>query len=166
MSDSTAIVKGQLKGVDPQILLARYLANERSDAIAADYGVTRRALAKHLLTHAEDDWKMAQVSKAIVRKEEAEEMLEEILASMPDMLERNTRELAVARARVCEQILRSAQWELERVCDRVYGRKDHLTVEKTGEDFAERLRRARERVVEGISTRISELPVTESEQAP
>lgn len=53
--------------------------------------------------------------------------------------------LSLARAR--EQ-LRSAQWDLERVFSRIFGPKQELTIELTG-DLGERLRRARERVIEG-----------------
>ena len=96
-----------LKDVDPKDILERFLAEESGEQIARSYGVTRAALSLFMLKHAEQDWKDAQLTKAIVRKEKAE-----------DLMDRADNPLDLTRAR--EQ-LRSAQWELERVCRRIYG---------------------------------------------
>lgn len=96
-----------LKDVDPKDILERYLAEESSDKIAQTYGVTRAALSLFMLKHAEDDWKDAQLTKALIRKERAE-----------DLMDRADNPLDLTRAR--EQ-LRGAQWELERVYRRIYG---------------------------------------------
>lgn len=98
---------GNLAGVDPLTLLKRYLSDESTEAIAASYSVTRQALSKFLLSNAEADWKDAQVARAIARKEKAEDGLE--AAEDP---------LALAKAR---ELLKAAQWDLERVCRRIYG---------------------------------------------
>ena len=75
--------KGQVKliaqglvGQDPKTILLRYLSKESTDSIAASYGVTRQALGKFLLQHAEEEWKEAQVARAIARKEEADDEIE------------------------------------------------------------------------------------------
>jgi hypothetical protein len=96
-----------LKTVDPKDILERYLAEESSDKIAASYGVTRAALSLFMLRNAESEWKDAQLTKALARKERAE-----------DLMDKADNALDLTRAR--EQ-LRSAQWELERVCRRIYG---------------------------------------------
>jgi uncharacterized protein (DUF433 family) len=96
-----------LKGVNPTEVLQRYLSDETTKTIAADYGVTRQALGQFLLKHAETEWKSAQVARALARKESAEDDLE----TAPDAL-------SLARAR---ERLRAAQWDLERVCRRIYG---------------------------------------------
>lgn len=96
-----------LKSVDPKDILQRYLAEESSDSIAKSYGVTRAALSYFMLKNAESEWKDAQLTKALIRKERAD-----------DLMERADNALDLTRAR--EQ-LRSAQWELERVCRRIYG---------------------------------------------
>ena len=96
-----------LKDVDPKAVLDRYLAEENSDSIAKSYGVTRAALSLFMLKNAEAEWKDAQLTKALIRKERAE-----------DLMEKADNALDLTRAR--EQ-LRSAQWELERVCRRIYG---------------------------------------------
>jgi len=61
-----------------------------------------------LLRYAEEDWRQAQVLRALQRKEEAEAELDEGAADA----------LSLARAR---ERLRAAQWDLERVCRRIYG---------------------------------------------
>lgn len=96
-----------LKDIDPKAVLERYLAEETGEQIAQSYGVTRSALSLFMLKHAEEQWKDAQVVKAIRRKEEAEQLMDKA-----------DNALDLTRAR--EQ-LRSAQWDLERVCRRIYG---------------------------------------------
>lgn len=88
-------------------MLERYLAEETSTQIAASYGVTKAALSFFMLKHAEDQWKSAQLVKALTRKDAAE-----------DRLETAETILEISRAR---ELLKSAQWDLERVCRRVYG---------------------------------------------
>jgi hypothetical protein len=102
-------------GLDPAVVLLRYLTEERTVDIAASYGVTRPALNMWLLAQAEDGWKQAQVARAISRKEAAEEELD----GAPDPL-------TLARAR---EKLRGAQWDLERICSRIFGIKQEVTVD-------------------------------------
>ena len=119
---------------DPAPILAQYLTEARTSDIAAQYGVTRPALNMWLLDRAEDAWKKAQVARALSRKESAEDDLED--ANDP---------LTLARAR---ERLRGAQWDLERVFHRIYGQKQEVTITDNS-DLGERLRRSRERVIEG-----------------
>lgn len=104
---------GALVNIDPKPIIARYLAGETTNQIAASLGVTRQGLGWHLRQHAEEDWKDAQVILALERKDIAEERLE----SAQDAL-------SLARAR--EQ-LRSAQWDLERVLKRIFGPSQEVT---------------------------------------
>ena len=127
---TVAIFPG-LTGQDPKQILLRYLTNETTETIAADYGVTRQALGQYLLRHAEEDWKEAQVARAIGRKEKAE-----------DDLEAATDPLQLAKAR---ELLKSAQWDLERVCRRIYGQDNNFNLNVNIVDLGDRLRRARER---------------------
>jgi len=99
--------RGKLVSVDPKAIMARYLQGESGPDIAKSFGVTRAALSLHMLKHAAEEWKDVQVAKAIQRKEEAEELMETA---------RDALELTRAREK-----LRSAQWDLERVCRRIYG---------------------------------------------
>jgi hypothetical protein len=92
---------------DPKDILDRYLKGETSTQIAETLNVTRAGLSYWLLKNAEEQWKDAQVVKAIRRKEDAEIALDEA----KDVFE-------VSKAR---EILKSAQWDLERICRRIYG---------------------------------------------
>lgn len=89
------------------------MGGETTTQIADSLGVTRQGLGWWLRKHAEEDWRQAQIILAIERKEKAEDDL----ASAADAL-------SLARAR--EQ-LRGAQWELERVFNRVYAPKQEVT---------------------------------------
>ena len=110
MSNALANKQGQLaplSKVDPKVVLDRYLAGETGPQIAASLNVTKQALSYWLINHAEAEWKSAQFVKAFNTKEQAEELMSSA-----------TNALDLARAR---ELLRSAQWDLERVCRRIYG---------------------------------------------
>ena len=96
-----------LKDVNPLVVLQRYLNGETTTLIAKQLGVTRQGLDYYLRKNHEQEFKDAQITLALERKQAAEDALE--LASDA---------LALARAR---ELLRSAQWDLERVCKRIYG---------------------------------------------
>jgi hypothetical protein len=105
---------GKLASVTPQQVLMRYLADERTADIASSLGVHRSGLNQWLLRHAEQEWKDAQVARAITALEKAKDDVE----SAADAL-------SLARAR---EMLRSAQWELERLCSRIFGQKQEVSV--------------------------------------
>jgi len=96
-----------LKAADPKEVLSQILQEVSITDIAASFGVTRSALNQWLLETSETQWKTAQFIRAYKRKEDAEEDLE----SAADAL-------SLSRAR---ERLRAAQWDLERVCRRIYG---------------------------------------------
>jgi hypothetical protein len=123
-----------LRGQDPRKILLRYLSDESTEVIAKDYGVTRQSLGQYLLKHAEEEWKGAQVARALARKEKAEDDM----ANAADPLQ-------LAKAR---ELLKSAQWDLERVCKRIYGIDHNLNLNVSIGDLGDRLRRARERVID------------------
>lgn len=96
-----------------QTAIARYLDGERIEDIAKAYGVHRKRLYQILLEHDVEGWKCAQVAAAIERLEDAKALID------------NTNDaLDIARARESAKI---AQWELERVCKRVYGQSVDVT---------------------------------------
>ena len=88
-------------------VLARYEAGEEVRDICKDYGVSHVTVYKRVIEHAEDAWKAVQVARAMSRKEEAERELDSA-----------TDALTLARGR---ERLKAAQWDLERVCRRIYG---------------------------------------------
>jgi hypothetical protein len=116
MSTELAAIQGNLaplKDIDPKEVLERYLSEESTIDIAKSLGVTRSGLNYWLLRTADKEWKSAQVVKALKRKEEAE-----------GEMDTATDALTLARAR---ERLKAAQWDLERVCRRIYGQDHALT---------------------------------------
>lgn len=124
---------GRLEGLDPKVVLRRYLSEESTLTIAGDFGVTRQALNLFLLKNAEEDWKDAQIGRALARKEKAE-----------DCIDNATDPMQLAKGR---ELLKSAQWDLERVCRRIYGQDQNINFNLNVGDLGDRLRRARERIV-------------------
>lgn len=131
------------KDLKPEEVIDRYLADERTADIAASYGVARSRLNQWLLEHAEEPWKRAQIARAITLRDQAEDDVG--CAADP---------LALGRAR---EMLKSAQWQLERLCARLFGQQTHVTIEHVG-DLGERLRRAKERVIEGECVAVASNP--------
>lgn len=109
--------------------------------IAADIGITLQALSLWLLDECPAEYEVAKRRGLIQRIVNADHDL--ATACNP---------LEVARAR--EQC-RFARWDAERRLPKLFGQQTHITVEHVG-DLAERLRRARERVIEGEATPVTE----------
>ena len=107
-------IPAKLAKVDPHEVIARYLSHEKTAEIAESFGVTPQALSLHLLNHAEQDWKDAQVARAMALRDKAEEDLK----NAED-------QLAVSKAR---EVLKSAQWQLERLLRRIYGDDKNVQV--------------------------------------
>lgn len=103
-----------------QTALQRVVNDERTEDIAKDLGISRSALNMAFLEYAEDDWKKAQVARAMTRLERAKDYRD----SLQQKIETATKDdapalaLMLTRARDDEK---SAQWELERTCRRIYG---------------------------------------------
>lgn len=87
-------------------VLTRFLDDERLKDIAEDLGTSRSALNRAILKHRPDEWQDIQVARAMSALERAKDELE-----MAEPAQ-------VPRAR---ELLKSAQWELERLCRRLYG---------------------------------------------
>lgn len=123
--------EGALANLDPKDVIVRILNEESTVDIAKEYGVTRRGLNKFLLKHAEEDWKDAQIARALTRKEQAEDDLDRLAKEtmsgkqMDDGKEvKMTREdapMQTVKLRAAEIRLKAAQWDLERVCKRIFG---------------------------------------------
>jgi len=105
-----AVIDGGLANADPKAVLQRYLDGENSVQIAESLGITKQRLSFWLIKHSEQEWKDVQVTKAVELYEQA---LEELNVAKD---RRDAVDLAYVREK-----LRSAQWQLERVCRRIYG---------------------------------------------
>lgn|SRR5574341_679531 len=89
--------------------IERYLKGERIADIAQSYRVSEKSLYAYLTEHTEEAWKSAQLGAALQRLEAAKEGMDAAVTM-----------LDVARAR---ESARLAQWDLERVCRRIYGQE-------------------------------------------
>lgn len=97
-------------------ILARYEQGEQINDIALDYGLKAgEQIYRQLLAECPEEWKHYQAARALRRLECATADLESE--------ERTANVLSLARAR---ERLKAAQWELERLCRRLYG--DHVDV--------------------------------------
>ncbi len=132
-------VTGQVEPIPPDLkpadVLKRYMTEETTSQIASSFGLTRKVLVSWLRQTAPAEWKAVQLIRAHDRKEIGNEQLE-----VADDA------LALARAR---EIIKSAQWELAAL-DPDYRPKQEVTVQIT--DLGDRLRRAKERVIDHEST--------------
>lgn len=96
-------------GLNVDAVLQRYLSAPTSSTIARELGVRRSTLTKWLRDTAPEKWKAVQVIRADLRKEDGDEGI----YGARDALE-------LARAR---ELLKSAQWDLERLDSANYSEK-------------------------------------------
>ena len=103
------------EGLDPDEICAEYLASATTSSIAARYGVSRKAMVGWLREVRPELWKRVQVLRALIRKEDGDEQIEVANDA-----------LSLARAR---EMLRSAQFDLERLDSSHWGQKQEVTVQ-------------------------------------
>lgn len=120
-------------------VLDRYIGGEQVAAMASEYGTSDVTIYAIILREHEDAWVDIQRARALARLERAQGDLE-VAADA----------LSLARAR---ELVRSAQWELEKLLRRLYGQEVNVNMNITA-DLGDRLRRARERVIEAIPAAI------------
>ena len=123
MSNALASKQGALaplKAADVGDVLTRVLNEESTKDIAKSFGVTRSALNQWLLHNAEGDWKTVQVIRAHKRKDEVEDEYDRI-ASKIESADKEERERLTLALSLAREKLKAAQWDLERVCRRIYG---------------------------------------------
>lgn len=95
---------------DPKRIIASYLEGKSTDTIAKEIGVKREKLVHQLTKYAPDDWRDAQAIRQIRRMEEAEDAIDEA-----------AKEGDYQKVKANEAKLRSAQWALEKVLNKIYG---------------------------------------------
>ena len=101
--------------LDPKIVLDAYLCAETTSQIAAQFGYKRSTLTLWLREKCPEDWHNIQIARALIRKEDANENIENA-----------TDALSLARAR---EMLRSGQWDLERLDRRTYGQEQQVSLQ-------------------------------------
>lgn len=108
-----------------EAVLARVVNDEKLADIAKDLGLSRSALNMALLEYAEEDWKKAQVARAQTRLDRSRDYRERMAAIFDK--DATPEEIANGIACTTETLTlardeeKSAQWELERLCKRLYG---------------------------------------------
>ena len=104
----------KLADLDPTAVIDRYLQDEQTSSIAASLGVHRSGLHQWLLRNCEAEWQQAQIARALTALEAAKDTMREASDA-----------LSLARGR---ELLRGAQWELERLFGRLYGQKQEVSL--------------------------------------
>jgi hypothetical protein len=112
-------------------VLERYIHGEQVADIAKELQTSDVTVYALLIREHEATWADIQKARALARLERHTKSLE--VAPTP---------LSLARHR---ELVRAAQWELERLFNRIYGHKQEVTVQ-INHDLGEHLRKARERV--------------------
>lgn len=101
------------EGLEPSVVLDRYLTEQTTSQIAQEYGISRKSMVAWLREKEPERWRQVQILRAHCRKEDADEGIES--ACDP---------LSLARAR---EMLKSGQWDLERLDSQNYGVKQEVT---------------------------------------
>lgn len=114
---------GKLSKISPHSVIERYLNDEKAADIAESLGVKKSMLNYWLLATSEEDWKLAQIARAVTLRDEAEQELTD-LRLPADKDEAPVAQVELARAR---ERLRSAQWQLERLLRRLYGQEQQVS---------------------------------------
>jgi len=96
-------------------VLERYINGEQVAAIAPEHNLSDVTIYALLLREHEGTWSDIQKARALARLERSQEQLK----TADDAL-------SLARAR---ELVRSAQWELERLLSRLYGQKQEVKVD-------------------------------------
>jgi hypothetical protein len=118
---------------EPKKALERIKRGEGLRSIGKSLGLSHVAVRKWLLKEVGPEYAELQTDGLLERVVDADRMLE--VARDP---------VTIARAR---EMARFARMDLERRRPHLYGQRTHVTVENVG-DLADKLRRARERVIE------------------
>lgn len=100
-------------GLDPDVVLMEYLTDGATSGIARRYGIRRGALTRWLQTQRAKEWREIQVIRALCTKEDGTELIYDSRTA-----------LQLARAR---ELVRCAQWDLERLDAPNYGPKQEIT---------------------------------------
>lgn len=96
-----------------QAAISRVVNDESTEVIAADMGITRTALNMAFLEYAPGEWQQAQVARALTRLEVAQ--------AKRDGMEAGTTRCDMVTLTLARDSEKSAQWQLERLCRRLFG---------------------------------------------
>ena len=103
--------------IEPIEILRRYERGEKIVDIARSLDCSHKAVYRHLLAHVPDEWREYQSAHAMEQHRAALEVMESA-----------TEPLDIARAR---ELVRDAQWQLERLQKRLYGNQPEQAAQGT-----------------------------------
>lgn len=119
------------KPLDAGAILSAYLQGRKTKEIAPEYGKSPEELRHYLVSEQPERWKQARLAQAITRLDDATEAIDQLdeelrkisAPTTPDGIREMQTKSAVAnvRLRVLDSKLKSAQWEMEKVCRAIYG---------------------------------------------
>lgn len=140
---------GALAEVDNDALIARIAAGEYVSHMAREFGVSDVAL--HLRLKGHPLYKEALRARNAAKLDQHQSGIE--VARDP---------LSLARAR---EGWKAASWRAERECPGEWGQQTHVTIENVT-DLGDRLRRSKERTIEGECSQVATIPATLDSQVP
>jgi DNA-binding MarR family transcriptional regulator len=128
---NTALTEGKNKayrvwrGIEPKAraeklleVITRVVNDEKTADIAKDLGISRSALNMALLEYCEEDWRRAQIARALTRTEKAQDLREK--------MENGEIPADIALLTLARDSEKSAQWQLERLLNRLFGQKQDV----------------------------------------
>lgn len=121
-----AKVPAEQRAVIAAELLEGYSTGQEIAELAPNYGISDVTAYALLIRDHEEEWKQAQVSRALAKKAQTLNDLDELRTELRD---RETALDSLSLARIQQQIrlaevqCKRSEWELERVYRRVYGQE-------------------------------------------
>ena len=123
--------------IAPREVISRVVAGERTEAIAESLGLTASGLMHWLRQNAEEEWREAQIFRAMDQLEMCRRLLERALADDPEGYNDEVTKIVTSKPNVTKivtctkitktqiagarELSRIAQWDLERLLRRIYG---------------------------------------------
>lgn len=147
MTQGNTLPYHKLANVDLVAVLDRIANGERPAHIAKELGASKAALHYRLAQH--PDYSRVREIGMEITLDQGLDLMEEAAGAG---------DLNLVRAR--EAQLRRIEWRAEREHPGRWGQRTHQTIEHTG-DLGDRLRQARERVIDSTSQRVTDVMSTE-----
>jgi transposase len=160
MGESVIPYKGRDAAKTIEAVLELYEQGKEIEQASDIVGVPARTIYRWLDANASERWKEALKARAladhercVTNRSKAREALEQLKQTLDDeeVTQQPERQWRLAHARevlaAADRDLEHQKWKLERLLSKLYGQTSKLQVEVSG-DLGDRLRRAKERVID------------------